>query len=58
MVISMTGSLCEGLCTKRRPQLPQRWCFSHLGHRQRLDDYQGNVADFAPVRPFNFRKIA
>jgi hypothetical protein len=63
MVISMTRSLCEKASARSgdrgrttAPTAPV--VFSHRGHCQRLDEYQRNVADFAPMRPFDFGKIA
>jgi hypothetical protein len=62
MVISMTRSLCEkasaGTGDRGRATAPTALVVSHRGHCERLDEYQYNVADFGPVRPLNFAKIA
>jgi hypothetical protein len=64
MVISMTRSLCEkALCKKRRigrgrgDDASNAGRFSHRDRRLRLDEYQCNVADSAPMRIFNFGKM-
>jgi hypothetical protein len=62
MVMSMTRSLSEKASARSdrgRAKAPTALVvFSHRGHKQRLDEYQCNVADFAPMRPFNFGEIA
>jgi len=59
----MTRSLCEKASARSgdrgRATAPTAlMVFSHRGHCERLDEYQYNVADFAPMRTFNFEKIA
>jgi hypothetical protein len=63
MVISMTRSLCEKASARsgdrgRATAPTDLVVFSRHGHCERLDEYQCNVADFAPMRTFNFGKIA
>jgi len=54
--------LQQAYCTKRRPQ-PDDGSnapvfFPTASTDCAFDEYQGNVADFPPMRPFNFRTFA